>query len=238
MLQAQNGRQFNLAAKVVCSFLAEKNISLKQSEALELVSRLTGHASYAAAKALLEGQAKGVSSKVSTWRQLGHAIGTLDDEQLDMQVHLTEGCDSDGNATFAQAAQLVLANDGCLAAGTTMFSNKQPILRFEEFNPGIESDEGRRIICQFETESGESGSIAEHAIMEYGLENAVGWLNDRFSTHISLESLIAYCASENRYFTVGHGFVSDKFSATGFSKEDRTPEDCVLIPYETAQSYL
>jgi hypothetical protein len=219
MLQAQNGRQFNLAAKAVSAFFAEKDVVVKHSEALNLVARLTGHASYEAAKASLAGPAKGVAPDVQTWRQLAHAVGTLTEEQLDMPVQITEGCDCDGNATFTEARQLLMANADCIAAGTSIFPDHQPVLLVEEFNPVLESDEARRIEFQFEVATGEPAGMATEEIRRHGLAGAVETLNTDYSINISLGRFVAYSAAENGFWNSDFGYVHDKDSATGFESE-------------------
>lgn len=127
MLYANNVRQLNLAAKTISKFMAEKGTDLPHAEALELASRLIGHSGYAPARATLE-QPKGTPSKVTIWRSLAHALGTLTDKQLDMPVVLTEGCDENGNATFSEEVLLLMANDETMAAGTGQFDPRQPLL--------------------------------------------------------------------------------------------------------------
>jgi hypothetical protein len=137
MLQAKHGRQLNLAVTVIQKFLADKGIEMSRSEVAPLVGRLTGHASYEAAQALLQGTAKGVASDVSTWRDLGHAICSLDEQQLDLPVQVSEGCDENGNAMFAPAEMLLLASDRIINAGADVyFKPHQPILLIQEFDRG------------------------------------------------------------------------------------------------------
>lgn len=219
MLQAQNGRQFNLAAKAIRAFFSEKGMDVKHSEALALVARLTGHASYEAAQASLEGAPNGVSPEVQTWRHLAHAIGTLSDEQLDMPVQVTEGCDSDGNATFGTACQLLMANADCISAGATIFPDNQPVLLIEELYPELESDDAVRVEFQFEAATGESGGLATYEIKRHGLAGAVESLNTDYSINISLGKYIAYSPSNNGFWNVDFGFVTDKESATGYDSE-------------------
>lgn len=219
MLQAQNGRQFNLAAKAVSSFFAEKDVVVKHSDALNLVARLTGHANYEAAQASLNGPAKGVAPDVQTWRQLAHAIGTLTDEQLDMPVQITEGCDSDGNATFTEARELLMANADCISAGAHIFPDNQPVLLVEEFNPVLESDEARRIEFQFEVATGESAGMATHEIRRSGIDGAVSALNSEYGINISLGKYVAYSQAENGFWNADFGYVKDRDSATGYNTE-------------------
>lgn len=220
MLQAQNGRQFNLAAKAIRTFLAEKGIELKHNEALTLTSRLTGHANYEAAQASLDGPAKGVSPDANTWRQLAHAIGTLSDEQLDMPVYLTEGCDSDGNSSFWQSGSLVKASTDCISAGQLLFAANQPALLCTEYCPWLDSDDARRIEFQFEVGSGESSGLATHEIRRHGLAGAIAVLNADYACHIDIGKYLAFSADENGYWNADFGFVGDRDSATGFETED------------------
>lgn len=219
MLQAQNGRQFNLAAKAAISFFAEKGVVVKHSEALNLVARLTGHVNYEAAQASLDGPAKGVAPDVQTWRQLAHAIGTLTDEQLDMPVQVTEGCDSDGNATFTKACELLMANADCIAAGTSIFADNQPVLLVEEFNPVLESDEALRIEFQFEVATGEPAGMATHEIRRHGIAGAIETLNTDYSLNISLGKYIAFAPDSKGFWNADFGYVSNKESATGYDSE-------------------
>jgi hypothetical protein len=236
MLQVQNGRQFNLAAKVIRSFFSEKNIEVKHSEALALVSRLTGHANYEAAKASLEGQTKGIASDVASWRQLAHAIGTLEEEQLDMPVHVTEGCDENGNATFTRALQLLLANDSAVDAGTGLFKANQPLLLVEKFDAEAVSEDGVRVAMQFEVATGEPGAIALRKIRELGLRDAILGLNRTYLVNISVGELVAYSEKNKGFWNVDIGLVSDKASATGYAADTepfsfRGAEDLALVAY-------
>ena len=219
MLQVQNGRQFNLAAKAIRAFFSEKGTDIKHSEALGLVARLTGHENYEAAQASLQGTPKGVSPDVQTWRHLAHAIGTLSDEQLDLPVQVTEGCDSAGNAIFAPARQLLMANSDCIAAGTSLFADNQPVLLIEELSPVLDSDEALRIELQFEIGSGEPSGLATHEIKRHGLAGAIETLNTDYSLNISLGKYIAFSPSNNGYWNADFGYVTDKESATGYDSE-------------------
>ena len=127
MLYANNVRQLNLAAKTISKFMSEKGMDVAHSEALELASRLIGYPGYAAARNTLE-QPKGTPAGISTWRSLAHALGTLTEQQLDMPVVLTEGCDENGNATFSEEVLLLMANDQSMEAGTGQFDPRQPLL--------------------------------------------------------------------------------------------------------------
>jgi hypothetical protein len=219
MLQANNGRQFNLAAKAARTFFAAKGIELKHSDALALIARLTGHASYEAAQASLDGPAKGIASDVQTWRQLAHGIGTLCEEQLDMPVHITEGCDDEGNTTFTKASQILMANADCIAAGTPLFPNNQPVLLTVEANPILETEDARRIELQFEIGSGEPSGLATQEIRRHGLTGAIETLNTDFCLHISLGKFVAYSESNHGYWNADFGYVHDRDSATGYDTE-------------------
>jgi hypothetical protein len=239
MLHAMNGRQFNLAAKTIRAFFSEKQIEVSHAEALTLVSRLTGHASYEAAKASLEGTAKGVASEVCTWRQLAHAIGTLDDEQLDMPAHVTEGCDENGNATFTRARQLLLANDVSIAAGACAFKENHPLLLVDEFDAVADSEDGARIAMQFEVATHEPGAIAIRKMRDLGLQDAILWLNRNYLINLSLGELVAYSESNKGFWNVDFGWVYDKASATGYSAGTEAfsftgAEDLELVPYAQA----
>lgn len=240
MLQAKNGRQFNLAAKSARAFLATKDIKLSHHDALELVAQVTGHASYAAAQALLEGPSKGVSPAAGTWRELAHAIGTLKEEQLDMQVQVTEGCDCDGNATFSQSVQLLMANDDCIAAGTPMFPDNQPVLLVEEFNPECDTEDAYRVMRQLEEAAFEPSQVAEREIAEYGLEVAIHRLNREFDVRISVGKFVAFSSENEGFWNINlQSFVRERAAATGF---DTIPEEVAaagltIVPYDEAVDY-
>lgn len=232
MLQAQNGRQINLAAEVVRKFLTSNQVDIKHSEALQLVSQLIGYPNYHAARAGLQGVAKGVASNTSTWRQLAHAIGTLSDEQLDMPVQVTEGCDENGNATFAKACELVVANSGCIAAAGGIFADIQPVLLIEELeaqsaddSTDVDQDEAAeedeyRVGMQLECATGQPCSLAGWHIARDGIDEAIKYLNSEYDCNISLGKYIAYSTAENGYWNADFGFVGDKASATGFDSHE------------------
>lgn len=242
MLQAQNGRQFNLAAKTIRAFLLELTIELSHSEALTLVSRLTGHANYEAAKASLEGTARGVAPEVSTWRQLAHAIGTLDEEQLNMPVQVTEGCDENGNATFTRVVRLLLANDTAVHAGTGIFQENQPLLLVEEFEATdepnfVDTESVKRVCMQFECATGEPGQLALDEIQKIGLSEAIPQLNEIYGLNICLGPYVAFSESCKGYWNTDFGFVGDKASATGYETLPSLSisPDLELVPYAEAQ---
>lgn len=240
MLQANNGRQFNLAAKVIRTFLSAKGFDLKHSEALTLAARLTGHASYEAAQASLEGPAKGMAPDAQTWRQLAHAIGTLDEAQLDMPVQVSEGCDSDGNATFSKACQILMASADCISAGASPFADNQPVLLVEEFNLDLESEEARRIELQFEVASGEPSGLATTYIRRHGLLGAIENLNADFCVNIAIGPYLARSASG--YWNADFGYVQDRDSATGYAylediEQIVSPEPLTSVLYSEATDF-
>lgn len=241
MLQVQNGRQFNLAAKAIRSFLSEKGTDIKHSEALALVARLTGHASYEAAQASMQGTPKGVSPEVQTWRHLAHAIGTLSEEQLDMQVHVSEGCDSHGNVEYGTACELVMATADCISADVKVFADNQPVLLVNEFNPVLESDEALRIELQFEVATGEPTGMATYEIKRHGLAGAIETLNADYGINIALGKYIALSPVEG-YWNADFGYVTNKESATGYDteldiKHIGATETLIAVPYAEAVDF-
>jgi hypothetical protein len=248
MLQAQNGRQINLAADVVRKFLTSKQVDIKHSEALQLVSQLIGYPSYHAARAGLQGVAKGVATDTSTWRQLAHAIGTLSDEQLDMPVQVTEGCDENGNATFSEACELLMANADSIAAGATIFASNQPVLLIGEFDSPVEESDGSqadvaadeeeyRVGMQLECATDESASLAGWHIARKGLDDAIEYLNSEYGCNISLGEFVIYSEDEQGFWNADFGWVSNKASATGVEKMPNVPgfpSDVELVRYVDA----
>ena len=143
MFKAQNGRQYNLAARTISQFLAQKGLKLRHADALELSARLTGFANYAAACAALEGPASGITAEVRTWGDLAHALGALDEQQLGMAIQVTDGCDGNGNANFATAQQLVPACDYSIASAGVVFPTNQPVLLIGELQENLDDSQGR-----------------------------------------------------------------------------------------------
>lgn len=142
MFKAQNGRQYNLAARTISKFLSEKGIKLNHTDALALSARLTGFASYEAACAAQEGPESGITREVRTWGDLCNALSALDEAQLGMAIQVTDGCDGNGNANFATAQQLLPACHHDIAAAGVVFPVNQPVLLISELqeNMGEASD--------------------------------------------------------------------------------------------------
>lgn len=251
MLQAQNGRQFNLAAKTIRTFFEEKNVGVSHAEALTLVARLAGYPSYEAAQASFEGVKSGLAREVPTWRHLAHAICTLDDAQLDMKVELTDGCDDNGNAQFTDPVALVLANDWTIQAATDMlYKPTQPILLIEPFgdlpDSHIDSEDVRRVTCQFEVMTGCSASTAREEIRKHAMiEDAIAVLNEEYGIRIGIGAFVLMSKINQGFWNASQGWVDDKASATGFDRHENGPilweavPDQVNVPYQDAiESFL
>jgi hypothetical protein len=244
MLQAQNGRQLNLAAKAVRAFFDKKNVNLSQNEALKLVSHLIGYPSFEAAQAALEGTRKGVSSDVQSWRNLAHSIGTLSDEQLSMAVIVSDGCDENGNATFAKAFKLAMPDAEYLAASAGMFGALQPVLLIDKLGSNsseaeVDSEDEYRVGMQLECATDESASLAGWHIERKGLEEAIEYLNSEYDCNISLGKFVAYSEAEKGFWNRDFGFVTDKASATGFDSREDLPQlagtsDLEMVTYAEA----
>lgn len=245
MLQAQNGRQLNLAANVVRKFCSTKNIDIPHAEALQLVSQLIGYPHYHAARAGLQGFAKGLASNTSTWRHLAHAIGTLSDEQLDMPVQVTDGRNGNGNASFAKARELVLANSAAFAAASGVFADNQPVLLIEEFDStttdadgtGVDDEDEYRVGMQLECATDESASLASWHIERKGIEEAIDYLNAEYGCNISLGAFVLYSEAEKGFWNIDFGWVSNKASATGVETMPNIPDfpaDVELVRYVDA----
>ena len=68
-----------------------------------------------------------------TYRKLKEALEELTDDQLDMTVTVSAGCDEHGNAEFFCADALTLAmNEDVEAGACDMFEEIQPIILFDE----------------------------------------------------------------------------------------------------------
>ena len=68
-----------------------------------------------------------------TYRKLQKALAELTDDQLDMTVTVSAGCDEHGHAEFFGGDAFTLAmNPDVEAAATDMFDDTQPIILFHE----------------------------------------------------------------------------------------------------------
>lgn len=68
-----------------------------------------------------------------TYRELLAALRELSEEQLDMDITVSSGCDENGNAEFFKGDALTLAmNDDVAAAADGVLENNQPIILFQE----------------------------------------------------------------------------------------------------------
>jgi len=237
MFQAQNGRQLNLAAQTIKAFFAEQTIDVPHSMALRLVGRLLGFPSYEAAQASLDGKGKGRATNAATWRDLAHAIGTLDESQLDLPVYLADSPADGSSLQFSKALGLLLANDKVFAPRGADFEAFQPMLHVEKYVPGQETDDVYRVAMQLEAAADQPGSMAEWHIERKGLEGAIAHLNHTYDISISLGEYIVYSESEHGFWNADFGFVSDKASATGVSALpviSTLPSDVELVRYVDA----
>lgn len=244
MFKATNGRQYNLAAKTIRAFLAEKDVQLKHSQALELAGRLTGFASYAAAESALQRKSGNSACDVRTWGDLAQALSALDDEQLNMPIQVTDGGCGSSVASFAGALQLVRADDADSVANVaTAFLRNQPILLIGlmEVNMpqgGIPNEDVLRVRMQFEAATGESGLVAENCIAKVGLKDGIDWLNREYDIDTQVGPYVLYSEKEQGFFNTDQGWVFDKASARGFLSTDSWSlvgiDDGELVPYETA----
>lgn len=67
-----------------------------------------------------------------TYRKLLEALKELTEDQLDMTVTVSEGCDENGNAEFFGADTLTLAMNPDIEAGADgVLEPEQPVILFE-----------------------------------------------------------------------------------------------------------
>jgi hypothetical protein len=71
--------------------------------------------------------------KYMTYRKLKEALEELTDDQLDMTVTVSAGCDENGNAEFFCGDALTLAMNPDVEAGACdVLEETQPIILFDE----------------------------------------------------------------------------------------------------------
>ena len=67
-----------------------------------------------------------------TYRKLKEVLSAMTDEELEMTVTVSEGCDENGNAEFFGATQLLRAfGDGLDAASDGVLESPQHVILFE-----------------------------------------------------------------------------------------------------------
>lgn len=249
MLQAQNGRQLNLAADVVRKFLTTKNVSLKHSDALQLVSQLIGYPSYNAARASMTGTSKGVAPAAATWRELAHAIGTLNAEQLDMRIEIADSRLFREISTYGRDATVQLASPGWKVSGETSAAPAYPVLLVTDneaefdaaasYEAELVSEDANRIRHQFEVATSLSSDIVDETFQKYGLRDAIVCLNSEYALQLSVGRYVAYSEIHQGFLNADFGFVTDKASATGFGSSADFPKlfaapDLEMVAYADA----
>lgn len=70
-----------------------------------------------------------------TYRELKQGLEMLTDEQLDMDITVSEGCDDNGNAEFFKGDAVCIVGDGAVdSAADGVLENGQVVILFDGGN--------------------------------------------------------------------------------------------------------